>query len=77
MSTSTNPTIQKLMDEVEALDPSDSNLEAKLQLIAHKVAEEQRKMQVSLTRAGSHLVPAWQEADLVDPADEFACEGCQ
>lgn len=69
MSTSSNPTIQKLMDEVEALSENDGSLEAKLQLIAQKVAEEQQKMK----QAVSGIV----HKDIVDPADAFACEGCQ
>jgi type II secretory pathway predicted ATPase ExeA len=70
MATSTNQTIQKLMDEVEALDPTDGRLEAKLQLIAQKVAEEQRKLKATVAGVVD-------DKQLVDPADEFACEGCQ
>ena len=69
MSNSSNPTIQKLMDEVDALDENDTSLEAKLQLIAQKVAEEQRKVKATLT--GQNITVE------DDPADAFACEGCQ
>jgi hypothetical protein len=71
MATSSNPKIKKLMDEVEAIDPNDSSLEAKLNLIAQKVAEEQRKIKEKLT--GRKV----DDSNFVDPADEFACEGCQ
>jgi len=69
MATSTNTTIQTLMDEAQALDPTDMNLEEKLNLIAQKVAAEQRKVKAALTGVD--------EASLIDPADAFACEGCQ
>jgi predicted nucleic acid-binding Zn-ribbon protein len=70
MATSNNPKIQQLMDEVEAIDDNDSSLEAKLQLIAEKMAEEQQKIKTAVSNAvHSH--------DIVDPADAFACEGCQ
>lgn len=71
MSKSTNPTIQSLMDDVASLDINDDSIEAKLALIAQKVAEEQQKMQASLT--GRQFVPVIAG----DPADAFACEGCQ
>lgn len=71
MGSSNNQTIQSLMNEVESLDANDNSLEAKLQLIAQKVAEEQQKMKAAFT--GQRLA-----TDVnVDPADEFACEGCQ
>ena len=70
MATSTNPTIQQLMNEAEQLSPSDLNLEAKLNLIAQKVAEEQRKLKA----AAAGVID---DAGLIDPADVFACEGCQ
>lgn len=70
MATSSNATIQKLMDEAGALDTDDNDLEAKLQLIARKVAEEQRKIKAAV----GGLV---RDDVLTDPADEFACEGCQ
>ena len=69
MATSINVTIQGLMDEAQALDPTDMNLEDKLNLIAQKVAAEQRKIKAAVTGVD--------EAALVDPADAFACEGCQ
>ena len=71
MATSTNPKIQQLMDEVENLDPTDNSLEAKLNLIAQKVAEEQRKVKSALT--GTKV----DDSNLIDPSDAFACEGCQ
>lgn len=69
MATSSNTTIQGLMDEAQALDPTDLNLEEKLNLIAQKVAAEQRKIKAAVTGVD--------ELALVDPADAFACEGCQ
>jgi len=71
MATSSNPKIQKLMDEVEKLDPTDSAIEEKLNLIAQKVAAEQRKVKAKLT--GTVV----DDSALIDPSDEFACEGCQ
>lgn len=72
MATLSNQTIQALMDQVNSLDANDSSIEEKLALIAQKVAEEQRKMQAGL--AGQKLAPVSVTAD---PADAFACEGCQ
>ncbi len=69
MATSKNPKIQKLVDEVESLDTNDENLEAKLQQIAEAVAAEQRKMRSAIV--------AVDENNFIDPADAFACEGCQ
>lgn len=66
---STNQTIQSLMDEVAGLDGNDGSLEAKLQLIAQKVAEEQGKIKQAVSGIAHQ--------NLVDPADAFACEGCQ
>lgn len=71
MATSTNANIQKLMDEVDQLDANDGSLEAKLNLIAQKVAAEQRKVQAKLT--GRPI----DDSGLIDPSDAFACEGCQ
>lgn len=59
------------MDEVENLTDMDS-MEAKLQLIAQKVAEEQQRVKAAIT--GQQFQPVNVEAD---PADAFACEGCQ
>lgn len=68
MATSKNSVVQKLMDEVEALSGAEADLEEKLKQIAAAVAAEQAKTKTkSATRTD---VP-------VDPADEFACEGCQ
>lgn len=72
MATSSNQTIQALMDQVTSLDVNDSSIEDKLALIAQKVAEEQQRMKAGLT--GQKLAPV---AVTADPADAFACEGCQ
>jgi len=69
MAISKNPTIQRLMNEVEKLDMSDQCLEAKLQKIAEAIAAEQHKAQ-STARVTSNNTPT-------DPGDAFACEGCQ
>ncbi|HSW99936.1 MAG TPA: hypothetical protein VLH38_02790 [Patescibacteria group bacterium] len=69
MATSKNPTIQKLMDEVDSLDVSDQSLEAKMQQIAEAIASEQRKLQPA-TQILAGNIP-------VDPSEAFACEGCQ
>jgi len=69
MATSTNQKIQQLMDEASALDTNDDGLEAKLQKIAEAVAAEQKKMRTSKSST--------MNIDIVDPQDEFACEGCQ
>ncbi len=71
MATSSNTTIQALMDEVGQLDANDGSIETKLALIAQKVAEEQQRVQAALT--GKQYVPVV----VGDPADAFACEGCQ
>ena len=67
---STNATIQSLMDEVNSLDDNDNSLEAKLQLIAQKVAEEQQKVKAAVSGVMHSAIAE-------DPADAFACEGCQ
>jgi uncharacterized protein YoxC len=74
VATSSNPKIQKLMDEVENIDLRDSNLEEKLRLIAQKVAREQQKMKGKDSTVVRSQV---NDAGLVDPSDAFACEGCQ
>lgn len=66
---SNNKTIQSLLNQVESLDLNDSSLEDKLQLIAQKVAEEQQKVKAAAT----NLV----HQNIADPADAFACDGCQ
>ncbi len=70
---SKHPKIQKLMDEVESLDPKDSEMETKLQVIAKNIAIEQRKI-----KAKAEGIP-YNENDevLVDPSEVLACEGCQ
>ncbi|HYF97159.1 MAG TPA: hypothetical protein VD947_03935 [Patescibacteria group bacterium] len=72
MSKSDNPSTQKLMDEIDKIDPNDSSLEEKLHEIALKVAEEQKKIQAMVS--GSTMAAP---AIASDPADAFACEGCQ
>ena len=71
MTTSMNQKIQQLIDEVERLNPGDSNLEAKLTVIAEKVAAEQHNMKM---KPGN---TAMNDNDIIDPAEAFACEGCQ
>jgi hypothetical protein len=71
MTTSTNPKIQKLMNDVASLDDSDPNMIDKLNVIAQMVAAEQRKIKAELT--GTNI----DDSNLVDPSDAFACEGCQ
>lgn len=71
MAISKNPKIQDLMNQVEDLDPADTSIEAKLAEIAGLVKAEQQKMSALVT--GSTFTPAIAG----DPADEFACEGCQ
>jgi len=71
MATSSNATIQQYMNEVDALDANDSNLEAKLAEIAQKIAAEQQRVKAALTGQSVN------DSNLIDPADAFACEGCQ
>ena len=71
MAVSSNPKIQQLMDEVDSLDTSDPKMLDRLNEIALKIAAEQRKVKAALTGR-----PASDDS-LVDPADAFACEGCQ
>lgn len=71
MATSTNPKIQKLMDDVASLNDNDPNMIEKLNTIAQMVAAEQKKIKAQLT--GTNI----DDSNLVDPSDEFACEGCQ
>jgi hypothetical protein len=70
MTTNTNQNIQKLINEADAIDPNDTNLETKLTVIAQKVAQEQQK-------ARSGINTQVNNQDLIDPGDAFACEGCQ
>jgi hypothetical protein len=70
---SKHPTIQKLMDEVESLDLKDSKLEEKLQLIAQKVAIEQKRIQAQ----ARDMTYNEDDTALIDPSESFACEGCQ
>lgn len=70
---SKHPTMQKLMDEIESLNPKDANMEEKLQLIAKKVAIEQRKIKAKA--AGVPYDPSGEA--LIDPSEALACEGCQ
>lgn len=71
MAASTNPKIQSLMNEVESIDANDPNMLDKLNMIAQKVAAEQRMIKAKLT--GQTI----DDRNLIDPSDEFACEGCQ
>lgn len=71
MTKSVNPNMQKLIDEVDKLDPSDRGLEEKLNTIAQKMAAEQRNIKARLT--GRPV----DDSALIDPSDAFACEGCQ
>lgn len=68
MATNSNPKIQALMNEVESLTDV-NNLEDKLNEIARLVAAEQQKAKQAISGV-SHK-------ELIDPADAFACEGCQ
>ena len=70
MATSTNPKIQKLMNDVASLDDKDPDMIDKLNMIAQMVAQEQRKVKAKVSGQID-------DSNLVDPSDEFACEGCQ
>ena len=70
MATSSNPKIQKLMNEVDSIDVNDPNMIEKLNMIAQMVAREQQKVK---TKLGNMI----DESKLIDPSDAFACEGCQ
>lgn len=63
--------IQKLMDEIESLDPKTSDIEAKLQIIAQKVAIEQQK--IKATVGGT----SYDSEAMTDPNEAFVCDGCQ
>lgn len=69
MATSSNKTIQKLMNAVDQIDDADEKLEEKLKTIAEAIAAEQRKVQAKVSGL-SIDVP-------VDPQEAFQCEGCQ
>lgn len=68
MSQSNDPQIQKLIEEAEALDGNDANLDEKLQKIAEAVAARQKQNQPQTNPASDAPI---------DPQDQFACEGCQ
>jgi hypothetical protein len=68
MATSQNAHVQGYMNDIDALDDNDPNIEAKLDAIARAVAEAQGKLKPSAP--GQANAP-------VDPADAFACDGCQ
>jgi hypothetical protein len=70
MATSTNNTIQKLIDEVESIPLDDTSIETKLQIIAEKIATEQRRVKAVIQGVSVESV-------IPDPADAFRCEGCQ
>jgi preprotein translocase subunit YajC len=69
---SKNVTIQGLMGEIERIDDKDPELEIKLRIIAEKIAVERQRM--STDPVSSALL---NDDRLADPADAFACEGCQ
>ncbi len=69
MATSSNKTIQKLMDAVDAIDDAEENIEEKLNQIAQAIAAEQRKARAKVT--GLNVSAP------IDPQDAFQCEGCQ
>jgi hypothetical protein len=71
MTTSSNPKIQSLMNEVGSIDSHDPDMLDKLNAIAQKLAAEQRKVIIKLSGQTDD------DSNLVDPNDEFACEGCQ
>lgn len=68
MATSNNPYVQKLMDEVDALDENDIDIETKLNMIAEAMATAQGRVAPASAAVGDAPV---------DPADAFACDGCQ
>lgn len=69
MATSSNKTIQKLMQAVDEIDNADEKLEEKLKAIAEAIAAEQQKAQQKIN--GIKIDAP------VDPQDAFQCEGCQ
>ena len=71
MAKSSDPIIQGLMDQTEAINPSDPDILTKLNDIAQKVVARQCKLKAVLT--GQPI----DDSNLVDPSDQFACEGCQ
>jgi hypothetical protein len=71
MATSSDPIIQGLMNETEAIDPADPNLLDKMNEIAQKIAERQRELKAVFS--GKTI----NDDNLIDPSDSFACEGCQ
>ncbi|MGH7195774.1 MAG: hypothetical protein ACREGA_03260 [Candidatus Saccharimonadales bacterium] len=70
MATSSNPKIQKLIDEVETIAGDDQDLETKLNQIAAQMAAIQNRCK---TASGDWL----DQPNLIDPGEAFACEGCQ
>lgn len=52
---------------IDSLDPNDKDLEEKLMIIARRMNEERKENSASRI----------DDRNIVDPADEFACEGCQ
>lgn len=71
MGTSSNAQIQALMNQIDAADDTSNDLEAQLQKIAELVAAETNKVKQTAGEAIQNM------KDVVDPADAFACEGCQ
>ncbi|MEJ0072482.1 MAG: hypothetical protein WDN27_00065 [Candidatus Saccharibacteria bacterium] len=71
MATSSDAVIQGLMDQTDAIDPADPDLLSKMNEIAQKIAARQRELKAVI--AGGPI----DDSNLIDPSDEFACEGCQ
>ena len=70
MATSSNPAIQSLMNQVDAIDPNSPDIEATLQKLAEAVALENQKL-----RGGN--ASTVNDRGMVDPQDAFICDGCE
>ncbi|HWZ65235.1 MAG TPA: hypothetical protein VNX65_00375 [Patescibacteria group bacterium] len=69
-ASSTDPTIQALMDQTNAIANDDPQLEAKLQAIAEAVAAAQKKTRKPSETNLFNSIPT-------DPQDDFLCDSCQ
>ncbi len=69
MASSTNKTIQKLMNAVDAIDDAEEDIEEKLNQIAQAIAAEQQKARAKIKGLNINAP--------VDPQDAFQCEGCE
>lgn len=69
MEQNSNPDIQKILDEAQSVKADDPDMLEKLNQIAQRVAEEQKKNKPS--SAGLN------NTQIIDPAEELGCEGCQ